>query len=115
MAEDELIDPFDPADVVRANVQDIQVVDDTSHAAQELLRARREAYVRVFSSSNANDVRIVLDDIYRFCRIDISTFNADPRIHALLEGRREVAQRIRDHIALPFSDLYAKYTDSKQR
>jgi hypothetical protein len=113
MAEDTIIDPFDPADDARATVQTIQVVDDASQAAQDALRVRREAYVRVFSSAVASDTRLVLDDLSRFCRFHSSTFHADPRIHALLEGRREVIQRITDHITLSFADLYAKYAQGK--
>lgn len=36
----------------------------------------------------------ILADLDRFCRGNESTFHADPRAHALLEGRREVFLRI---------------------
>ncbi len=36
----------------------------------------------------------VLADLAAFCRADASTFDDDPRRHALLEGRREVWLRI---------------------
>lgn len=36
------------------------------------------------------DALQVLRRLRTFCRADVSTFDADPRIHALCEGRREV-------------------------
>lgn len=36
----------------------------------------------------------VLADLARFCRANTTTFDKDARIHALLEGRREVFLRI---------------------
>lgn len=38
--------------------------------------------------------RKVLADLNRFCRVNASAYDPDPRTHALLEGRREVALRI---------------------
>lgn len=43
----------------------------------------------------------VLADLRKFCRGDQSTFHQDPRIHALLEGRREVFLRILAMLNMP--------------
>lgn len=43
---------------------------------------------------------IVVKDLAEFCRADRSTFHPDPRVHAMLEGRREVWLRINKHLSL---------------
>ena len=48
-----------------------------------------------------------LKDLARFCRANESTFNPDPRAHALLEGRREVWLRIQEHLQLTPEQIYA--------
>lgn len=45
--------------------------------------------------------RKVLADLRKFCRGDQSTFHTDPRVHALLEGRREVFLRILAMLNMP--------------
>jgi hypothetical protein len=73
------------------------------------LNARRAMhYQRVFLDNDGTpsvSARKVLADLRRFCRVDRSTFDADPRIHALLEGRREVALRILTMIGMRGEDL----------
>jgi hypothetical protein len=49
----------------------------------------------------------ILKDLARFCRANESTFNPDPRTHALLEGRREVWLRIQEHLQLTTEQIYA--------
>lgn len=48
----------------------------------------------------------VLRDLARFCRANETTFHADPRAHALAEGRREVWLRIQNHLQLSPDDLW---------
>lgn len=42
----------------------------------------------------------MLADLSTFCRANESTFDPDPRIHALLEGRREVYLRIINFLSI---------------
>lgn len=70
---------------------------------------RQRAYRTTFNADSEAD-RIVMQDLSRFCRADESTFHQDPRIHAVLEGRREVFLRIMDHIGMNSEDLFIKYT-----
>ncbi|MFN3991227.1 MAG: hypothetical protein ACK4IS_13325 [Erythrobacter sp.] len=42
----------------------------------------------------------VIADLRDFCRANKTTFDADPRVHALLEGRREVILRIFDMLGI---------------
>jgi hypothetical protein len=47
----------------------------------------------------------VLADLAKFCRANESTFHPDPRIHAVLEGRREVWLRIQKYMRLTAADI----------
>lgn len=61
-------------------------------------------YQRLFMDDDGTpsiDGQKVLADLRKFCRGDRSTFDADPRIHALLEGRREVFLRILAMLDMP--------------
>lgn len=51
------------------------------------------AYARVFET-NSPFAEDVLFDLDMFCRMKESTFHPDQRVHAVLEGRREVGLRI---------------------
>ncbi len=74
------------------------------------LAARSHAYRAVFSPENVYTKK-VLKDLAKFCRADKSAFHADPRIHAMLEGRREVFLRLTQHLNLSpdeLAEIYAK-------
>ncbi len=71
---------------------------------RSLLRSRKRSYELTFQAEGADDV---LKDLVVFCRGTGTTFHEDPRIHALLEGRREVLMRIAQHLKLSFEDLWA--------
>lgn len=76
--------------------------------AKALLGIRKRAYDRVFDPAGV-DQKIVLKDLARFCRADQSTFNPDPRVHALIEGRREVWLRIQTYLNLTPDQLWELY------
>lgn len=76
--------------------------------AKELLRGRAAAYRRVFLNKGA-DTDIVLKDLSKFCRASVTTFHADPRIHAVLEGRREVWLRISHMLNLSDDAMWSLY------
>ena len=59
------------------------------------LRTRKRSYQVVFESEAG---RIVLEDLAEFCRAEATCFDADPRLHAVAEGRREVWLRICAHL-----------------
>lgn len=71
---------------------------------QQLLSRRKLAYVRTFLNPPGQEV---LEDLAKFCRAGESCFHADPRIHAALEGRREVWLRIQRHLQLTDEQLFA--------
>lgn len=76
--------------------------------AYEMLRKRKFAYQLVFDKEKP-EVQAVLADLARFCRADRTAFHADPRVHAALEGRREVWLRITQHLNLSSEELLELY------
>ena len=72
--------------------------------ARSLLRTRKRAYQLTFNGPIADNV---LTDLARFCRANETAFHPDPRVHAMLEGRREVWLRIQSHLNLPEDKLWA--------
>lgn len=72
-----------------------------------MLLGRRYAYVKTFEGPLAREV---LKDLARFCRAHESTFDADPRVHAGMEGRREVWLRIEHHLKLSPEQLWELYS-----
>lgn len=57
----------------------------------------------------------VLKNLERFCRANETCFDPDPRIHAALEGRREVYLRIQDYLTLNAAELMEKYGQPKPK
>lgn len=85
------------------------IAPDVAELIQRTWNARRAMhYQRVFLDDDGMPSlsgQKVLADLRKFCRVDRSTFEVDPRAHALLEGRREVALRILTMIGLKGEDL----------
>lgn len=74
--------------------------------AKRFLFARQTAYHAVFRSAQGERV---LADLAKFCRAHETTFHADPRLAAQLDGRREVWLRIQHHLKLNQDDLWKLY------
>jgi hypothetical protein len=72
------------------------------------LLGRKQAYQLTFRKDDKS-CQIVLQDLAKFCRANQSTFNEDPRAHAVLEGRREVWLRIQNYLNLSDDELYELY------
>ena len=75
---------------------------------QDFLMARKMAYVQLFNPESQSAIK-VLEDLSKFCRANESCFHPDPRIHAVIEGRREVWLRLNDHINLSSEEFWKKY------
>jgi hypothetical protein len=71
------------------------------------LGERRYAYQKTFAGPLA---AAVLRDLARFCRAHESTFDADPRVQANLDGRREVWLRLQHHLQLTPDQLWELYS-----
>lgn len=74
-------------------------------AALDIIQYRRQGYQRTFDVENQS-AKIVLADLARFCRAGKSTFDPNPQVSALLQGRQEVFQRIADHMNMTVVELY---------
>jgi len=70
---------------------------------------KHKAYRDVFAGPVGH---VVLQDLMRFCRANETCFDPDPRVHAALEGRREVYNRIRGHLQLSPEDLWKIHNPS---
>lgn len=78
---------------------------------------RKTAYTLVFGGEDGHLGQAVLHvnrDLEKFCRMNESTFHVDARVHSLLEGRREVMLRIRDHLTLSVEEILLKYDGRKE-
>lgn len=73
-------------------------------AIRDFISKRRLSYVRCFNSPAGQDVLL---DLAKFCRANESCFHADPRAHAVAEGRREVWLRIQKNLNLTDEQLWA--------
>lgn len=87
-----------------------ETVAGAYHRTVAFLTTRKRAYQLVFTSSAG---QICLADLAKFCRAEQSCFDPDPRLHAALEGRREVWLRICSHLNLNPQELYALYSGHK--
>lgn len=74
--------------------------------ARAFLFNRRNAYLTAFAGRAGERV---LADLAAFCRAHESTFHADPRVAAMLDGRREVWNRIAHHLHLSDDKLWQLY------
>lgn len=74
--------------------------------AIDYLRGRKRAYVDTFSNPVG---QVVLADLISYCRVLDNNFDANSRVHAYYEGRRDVALRILHHLNLPSQTLYKMY------
>lgn len=68
--------------------------------------SRAQAYRATFNNPMGEQV---LADLAKFCRAHESTFNIDARVHAAMEGRREVYLRLRDHLDMTDEELIQRY------
>lgn len=86
------------------------MIAELKQAVVNFLQWRRMQYLQTFSNEAGKNV---LADLAVFCRANESTFHADPRAHAVLEGRREVWLRLQNHLRLTDEELYELYGRKK--
>ena len=82
--------------------------------AKDILHSRQQAYIQTFDVAKNKFAKDVLEDLARFCRSQESTFHPDQRVHAVLEGRREVWLRIQAHLTLDPESLNKMYLKTKE-
>ncbi len=84
---------------------------DEVKKARDYLAQRKRAYGLTFDSVSGETV---LKDLASFCRANESCFHPDPRVHAVMEGRREVWLRIQEHLKLTNEQMLSIYTHSRK-
>lgn len=80
-------------------------MSDMIDKVKTFLRDRSIAYQITFNKESRH-ANAVLKDLARFCRAADTTFHTDPRVHAILEGRREVWLRIQNHLNLTPEEIW---------
>ena len=85
-------------------------MSDLLSPVKQWLMRRRWAYRTVFSGVHGD---LVLKDLAKFCRAHETTFHENERLHALLEGRREVWERIARHMNMDAEALWRLYSGEK--
>ncbi len=98
----------------RRIVKDPAAEPTTLDKAKDILHSRQMAFIQTFSIEKNKYAKDVLDDLARFCRSQESTFHPDGRVHAVLEGRREVWLRIQAHLNLDPESLAKMYLKTKE-
>lgn len=83
-------------------------ISEVWEKTKNFLSRRQQAYKQVFNPES-EAVKVVLKDLADFCRAQDTAFHPDPRIHAVLEGRREVWLRIEKHLNLDQKILWKTY------
>lgn len=81
---------------------------------RDFLTFRGQAYRACFPKDGPM-ARVVLCDLAKFCRAHESTYHPDARVHAELEGRREVWLRIVNHLHLTTDELVDLYAKQPER
>jgi hypothetical protein len=76
----------------------------TVKSAKHLIEQRKRAYALTFTGPQGDGV---LEDLAKFCRANESCFHPDARVHAVMEGRREVWLRIKQHLDLSEVELFS--------
>lgn len=82
-----------------------KVRTDLIERVKNIFKRRQQAYQITFDKKNVM-AQLVLKDLARFCRAHETTFHPDPRVHAVLEGRREVWLRLEEHLNLTSEEVW---------
>lgn len=78
----------------------------TLSKVRDFLVTRSQAYRHTFKGVFGERV---LADLARFCRANESTFDTDPRLEGVMQGRREVWLRIAAHLNMSPDELQAYF------
>lgn len=80
-------------------IEEIDPVKLHVNKKKEAIGLRSQAYLQTFNPESVFAQRVI-KDLVIFCKANATTFDADARVHALFEGRREVFLRIQQHLQL---------------
>jgi hypothetical protein len=110
-------DPFDPEVIKRTEEYEARQVAVSDEEIKAYVSRRKLAYTAVFDGKGTpGDVEIVMLDLARFCRAYTPTFHpTNAKVQDMLEGRREVFQRILSYTRLTQEQLYVKFIVDAQK
>lgn len=91
-----------------------EALKEAYEKAKRFIFHRQHAYKTVFKDDSLS-AQEVLYDLAKFCRAYETTFHQDPRIHGLIEGRREVWLRIQNNINLDSETLWKLHSASDKK
>lgn len=86
-----------------------EFMEELWEKVRRVLFDRQISYRHTFNPESQMAI-IVLKDLAKFCRAHETTFHQDPRVHAMLEGRKEVWIRIQNFTNMDSETLYKLYT-----
>lgn len=69
---------------------------------EQIIEQRKRAYLLTFTGPHGDAVK---EDLAKFCRANESCFHPDARVHAVMEGRREVWLRIKQYLDMTEAEL----------
>lgn len=110
-------DPFSPETIALAQSDDIVATEDQNKEVERYLMERRSAYAELFTAGPTTQwaVDFVMNDLAEFCRAHRPTWDLNPKVQDLQEGRRETYNRIVDYSRLSRDQLLQKYTSAKYK
>ena len=79
---------------------------------KNFLRTRGQDYRFIFGGVHGERV---LSDLAKFCRAHESTFHVDPRVEAIMQGRREVWLRISRHLNMTEEELWKYFNPNGEQ
>lgn len=93
--------------VERLDLEEKKIGDERRQAVEQVLRARKMAYIRVLVAGNSTqeDRDLVRADLDNFGRKKRSTFHSNTYLASKLDGRREVVLRIDEYLELSVDAL----------
>jgi hypothetical protein len=80
------------------NAKDLKII-------KQSVSDRKRAYSMAFTGTHGDEV---MKDLAMFCRAEESCFHPDARVHAVMEGRREVWLHIKQQLNLSEVELFAR-------
>lgn len=84
----------------------MKLVGEALYKLRDTFRFKNRDYKTTFNSRAGQNVLI---DLACYCRANVTTFHADPRIHARLEGRRDVWNKLQEHLHLSPDQMMQLY------
>lgn len=84
----------------------MKLTGEAFYKLRDAFKFKNRDYLATFKTRAGQRVLI---DLASYCRANVTTFHADPRIHARLEGRRDVWNKLQEHLHLTPDQMMQLY------